>query len=58
MLAVMPFSHQCRKSCQYLTEFDVGTLGTPETLVVTSGITFLAIIQRELQLLPVWRPPY
>ena len=25
MLAVMPFSHQCRKSCQYLTEFDVGT---------------------------------
>jgi hypothetical protein len=36
----------------------VNMLATLENIVVAFGITLLAILQRMLQLLPVWRPPY
>ncbi|HSN22679.1 MAG TPA: hypothetical protein VLS45_00695 [Methylomicrobium sp.] len=30
----------------------------PENLVVAVGISILSVMEQEIQLLPVWRPPF
>jgi hypothetical protein len=47
---------RCRTMSASVVDESIET-GSPENMGIAFGISILSVLERELQLLPVWRPP-